>query len=241
MTLKDFIDRLLLKRAVLFIDSSDEFLLINKKCGFGNWESIGTAEESFPLIMENCLTYDEIKLSVFLSVSSYTYFVNLGERTNFGKHLENRDKIAREGIIIGLIGPRLEKRNVMEYQEIVFSKTQNTNINGYGTKINASIHKLFSEFYEETCIDYEEALQLKNSDNARYRNLINDLLFDNHYYYKRLTISIDTLLVEANYRAKAADKTAYIHVVGLGLGVWKISSHQEEVYMETFAKRIFQP
>nr|XP_023019712.1 uncharacterized protein LOC111508445 [Leptinotarsa decemlineata] len=215
-------------------------LMLVRKIISSNYSEIISVDlkEFSPLIMKKCLTYDEMKLSVFLSVSSYTYFVNLGERANFGKHLENREDIAREGIIIGLIGPRLKKRNVMEYQEIVFSEAQNTNVNGYGTKINASVHKLFSEFYEETCMDYEEALELKNSDNERYRNLMNDLLFDNHYYYKRLTISIDTSLVEANYRAKSADKTAYIHVVGLGLGVWKISSHQEEVYMETFAKRI---
>ncbi|GJQ66758.1 hypothetical protein Trydic_g15437, partial [Trypoxylus dichotomus] len=62
--------------------------------------------------------------------------------------------------------------------------------------------------------------------------------FDNVMFSKRIAISIDTLLFEANHRAKERNTTAFVHVVGIGLGDWKCSVHQEEIFMETFAKRI---
>ncbi|CAG9813024.1 unnamed protein product [Phaedon cochleariae] len=241
MTLLDFIERLLRKRAVMFVGIDDLFLLLNRERGIKNWETIGTEEEAPPLVIEHCLSYDEIKLSVFLSVSSYTYFVNIGDRNNMAKFATNRENIMDEGIIIGMIGPRLKKSGVMEYQEIVISPNQNTEQNGYGRTVQQSTHKLFAEFYEEHCLNYQETLDFRNtlpSNDERYTELKGDLIFDNHYYYKRLTISIDTLLIEANHRAKSAGKTAYVHVVGLGLGVWKISRHQEKIYMDTFAERI---
>lgn len=63
-------------------------------------------------------------------------------------------------------------------------------------------------------------------------------IFDNQVYRKRLTIVFDCLLIEANQRALKAGKMAYIHLVGLGLGVWKTSDHQEKVFMECFSNRL---
>lgn len=241
ITLKGFIDRLLRKRAVKFVNSFDHYILLNGANGALNWETIGTDQETFPLVLQDCLSYDEIKLSVFLSVSSYTYFINIGNRTNIAKYENDRSKVEEEGIIIGLIGPRLAKLNVMEYQEILISDKQNTEENGYGLTASNTLHKLFADFYEEQCLTYKEALQHNKSlsfNDRRYNVLDSKELFDNYYYYKRLTFSFDTLLMEANYRAKLKGTTAYVHVVGIGLGVWKVSLHQDKAYMETFAKRI---
>lgn len=139
-----------------------------------------------------------------------------------------------------MIGTRLEKPNVMDYQEIVATKDQNTPANGYGSTIQNSLPKLFADFYEENCLDYNETIKLKeslpNSDKERFTRMDNEI-FDNYVYYKRLAISFDTLLLEANYRAMKVNKTAYLHVVGLGLGVWKISPHQNDVYLDTFVDR----
>lgn len=62
--------------------------------------------------------------------------------------------------------------------------------------------------------------------------------FDNLLMKKRYTISFDTLLLESNHRAKLAKKNAYVHVVGIGLGVWKACAHQEEIFLETMEQRI---
>lgn len=93
MTLKGFIERLLNKRAVSFLGAYDKYLLLNNEHGSGNWESIGKSGEKLPLVLENCLSYDEIKCSVFLNVSSYTYFVNVGTRKNMAKFSEDRSSI----------------------------------------------------------------------------------------------------------------------------------------------------
>lgn len=99
MTLKGFIDRLLKKRAVSFLGVHDYFMLLDGVEGAGNWETIGTAEEKSPLILRDCLSYDEVKCSVFLNVSSYTYFVNKGDRRNYAKFVEDRSDIEGEDFL----------------------------------------------------------------------------------------------------------------------------------------------
>lgn len=96
MTLKEFIDRLLKKRAVSFLGAYDKYLLLNGKKGSGGWESVGKNGEKSPLVLEECLSYDEMKCSVFLNVSSYTYFVNQGDRKNMAKFSEDRSNIEGE-------------------------------------------------------------------------------------------------------------------------------------------------
>lgn len=93
MSLKNFIERLLKKRAVSFLGVYDKYLLLNNSKGSGKWETIGKSSENPPLVLEDCLSYDEIKCSVFLNASSYTYFMNLGDRKNMAKFSEDRRNI----------------------------------------------------------------------------------------------------------------------------------------------------
>lgn len=72
------------------------------------------------------------QLSAFLSVSSFTDLINDGNRFNGGKFENNFNKIEREGVVVGIIGARFERPLYMEYQDIIISERQNTNINGYG-------------------------------------------------------------------------------------------------------------
>ncbi len=50
--------------------------------------------------------------------------------------------------------------------------------------------------------------------------------FHLHAYKRRVRLTAETLLAEANERARAEGKKAYVHVVGLGLGVWRLLSTQ---------------
>ncbi|XP_060532239.1 uncharacterized protein LOC132705578 isoform X2 [Cylas formicarius] len=245
LSLRDFINRLLKNRAVMFMGKYDKFLLITGERGSHNWEKIGTNEEKPPQIIANCISYDEIKLSAFIYVSSYTYFVNKGDRKNKAVYSSDRSNIQDEGVILGLIGPRLKKENVMDFQEMVFTPKQNQASNGYGKLCQNTIHSLFADYFEEDNNDYKEVIEqrqlLSKEDSTRYTDLSKigkDYIFDNHIYHKRLTIIFDSLLLEADFRAKEVGKSAYVHVVGLGLGVWKISDHQEKVYMDCFYSRI---
>ncbi|GJQ84659.1 hypothetical protein Trydic_g5190 [Trypoxylus dichotomus] len=239
MNLLQLIDRLLKKRAVIFINVDDSYRLLNGSTGEEGWEQIGKNEESGELRLQNCLSYDEIKLSAFLSVSSYSYFINDGGRYNRGMVCKDRGKLQEEGIIIGLIGARMEKRGVMEYQEIVIDSNQNVEGNGYGTSLVPTMASLFSGFYAKPSWTYTNFVNSKEVENADiYVKIGEGVYFDNLTYSKRISISIDTLLFEANHSAKKRETSAFIHVVGIGLGVWQCSTHQQKVFMETFVSRI---
>jgi hypothetical protein len=88
--------------------------------------------EKPPLVLMNCLSYDEMKLSALLSVSSWSYFINEGTRDNKGVPQKNTQSFTTRGVIIGLIGARLKRVGLMEWQEILVTKAQNTKENGYG-------------------------------------------------------------------------------------------------------------
>lgn len=123
----------------------------------------------------------------------------------------------------------------MEYEEIIISNKQNTEEHGYGESESPSLHKVFAKFYDDNAFTYTA---VRNSTDSRFVKLEDGLYFDNIAYAKRLALSFDTLLIEANHRAKENGVTAYIHVVGIGLGVWRIADHQEGVFVETFADRL---
>lgn len=203
--------------------------------------TIGTEAETPPLVLKNVLSYDEIKLSALLSVSSHSEFINDGNRNNIGRIENDKSKIERCGVVIGLIGARLSRRDVMEFQDIVISKTQNTVENGYGQKTlnndtrQMSYRQVWKDFYNEEDFLFDKVVK----DGKRFANSknMNDI-FDNLIMKKRYAISFDTLLLESEARAAATEQLAYIHVVGIGLGVWKTAPQQEEIFLLTFTERI---
>lgn len=235
-----FVDRLLLKKAAVFIDSSDRYLLKNGTRGAGNWERIGSpndTEDQEPNLQTN-LSYLELKLSALLSISSYSYFVNDGNRFNNGLTETDREKLEEDGVIIGLIGPRFERPLVMEYQDIIISKEQNTPSKGYGNHFIPTIEGMFLNFYEQPNLTYQELQNDLEKNSGKYQKLQDGKYFNNEAYKNRLSISFDTLLIEANDRARFDKKFAFVHVVGIGLGVWAVSKHQKEVFVDTFMERI---
>lgn len=62
--------------------------------------------------------------------------------------------------------------------------------------------------------------------------------FDVDMYKGRIRITVDILLKEANARAKEVNKSAYVVIVGLGLGVWKVDKNQDRYFVETFTEAI---
>ncbi|XP_060531976.1 uncharacterized protein LOC132705416 [Cylas formicarius] len=234
-TLKMLVDRLLTKRAAVFVDESDSYMLLDGTKGAGNWETIGTRSEKPPLVLENCLSYDEMKLSALLSVSSFTCFINNGNRDNEGEPANHN--VENDGIIIGLIGARFEKYGVMEYQDIIVNAKQNTQANGYGKCFVPTMRGLFMNFYEHDCLAFDEMEDLL-TDKAVFKEIRHGVYFNKMVYGRRLALSIDTLLIEASARAKAENKMAYIHVVGFGLGVWRTTPYQDFLFMEIFVRRV---
>lgn len=187
-------------------------------------------------------------------------FINDGNRANCGHPIDDVSKIEREGLVVGMIGARFERKEVMEFQDIVITENQNTREKGYGVKSFEMVkrHKsvmkrlnplkkvnklkgrqdyrrIWNKFYEE----YDHLYTEVTRDNKRFADTLNTLItFDNVMMKKRYAISFDMLLLEAEKRAKDAGKLAYIHVVGFGLGVWRAASQQEKIFLEVFYQRL---
>ena len=57
-------------------------------------------------------------------------------------------------------------------------------------------------------------------------------------YKSRIRIPIETMLMEAEIRGAAVKRKTWVNVVGLGLGVWQVTSDQKRWYIEGFAEAI---
>lgn len=64
------------------------------------WELVGSTEQKPPLVLEDCLSYDELKLSALVYVSGYTDCINNGTRKNSA--VVNEEDIEENAVIIGL-------------------------------------------------------------------------------------------------------------------------------------------
>jgi len=67
-----------------------------------------------------------------------------------------------------------------------------------------------------------------------------DVDFDSEMYKARTRVTADILLLEADRRASIEGKTAYVYVVGLGLGVWRVYTDQVIWYLQAFAAAIVE-
>ncbi|XP_058978236.1 uncharacterized protein LOC101898761 [Musca domestica] len=261
MFLEAFVQRLLTKRCVLFADPEDAYMLLNGRSGYGDdYDLIGTDEEQEPLVLSTCLSYDEVKLSAFLSVSSHSELINSGTRENMAVIEKDLSKIEREGVVIGLIGARFQRPFVMDCQDILINSEQNVEESGYGPRsssfyllakrhcaeenrpeIIAAIEyrKIWEAFYEDPSYLHRNV----KKDNHRFGDVLSfdpTDIFDNVVMKKRFTIPFDALLLEAQSRAAHLNKQAYVHIVGIGLGVWRAAVKQTDIFLETFHQRVQQ-
>lgn len=218
-----FIDRLLCKRPFTFIDKDDSYLLRNGKRDSGGFEDIGTDKELKPLVLKNYLSYDEMQISALIGVSGPTYFINNGARDNGGKK-SNNDDYQETGIYVGLVGARFEKENLMEAQYILRkSSTANPSLNSWLS--------LWGKFYNEEIQSFDD---VQRDTTKRYIKIDDKTYFDTVIYKKRMHLVIESFLAEANYRGQIANKKAYCHVVGLGLGRWEKIGKQEDLMLEVY-------
>ncbi|KAH8420521.1 hypothetical protein KR009_011113 [Drosophila setifemur] len=242
MSLSEFVQRLLAKRCVWFFGSNDSYRTMNGSTGWEGFEAVGGEGEKAPLTLSSVLSYDEMKLSALLYVSTHSEFINDGSRNNAGRVETNKSRIEGEGVIIGLIGARFERPNVMEYQDMMITESQNTPLRGYGGESDgqsptgaSDLRRVWREFYNEP----RDFLYGKlPPDNGQRFERVAEGYFDHQVMRKRYAVSFDTLLLEAQDRAARSGKPAYIHVVGIGLGVWQVSEGQERTFLEAFEERL---
>ncbi|XP_028173613.1 uncharacterized protein LOC114362413, partial [Ostrinia furnacalis] len=240
MTVPELIDRLLKKRAAVFMGPEDTYKLVTGQESEDGWESVGTLQQKPPLLLENCLSYDEMKLSAFVYVSSPTECINNGSRHNEG--VESDDDAETHAVIVGQIGARFERTNRMDYEDIVITEQQNRLENGYGEEVTPTTclnvlkttyvrnnqsarhmwRQMWAEFYQVHSVTYEElisyvTIETKSEEKQytdRYIPIGDTVVFDNEVYYKRISVLAESALLEAENRAKEAEKDAFVNVIG---------------------------
>jgi len=205
------------------------------------------------LTMDQYLSYPELQLSALLSVVVPTHFVNDGKRDNYARSAD--DKHERTGIYVAQVGCRFKKQGVQEYELLLATPYQNTLDNGFGWQELAqrSGHPEFDRrklwakalWKKDALPTYEEACS-----DGRYVEVAPDVLLDVVGLEQRLTWVIEPFLFAANSLAGEKQQQAYVHCVGLGLGVWlgdcktekgelEVAMQQLKAYTKVLAKHVF--
>ncbi|CAB4067755.1 unnamed protein product [Lepeophtheirus salmonis] len=107
----------------------------------------------------------------------------------------------KDALIVGLVGPRLHRKNQMERQEIIINDPPE----------DGPCKNVFAKHKDSSillCTKKELGLLQKR------------------IYGKQSTEPLST------------KKMAYVHIVGLGLGVWQVLKEQEQLFVDVFGKVI---
>ena len=233
---REFIDRLLVKRPLMFMTEYDTYRLRNGRKGNGGFEKIGTENEQSFLILKDYISYDEMQIAALLGVSVPTFFINNGNRNNKAQSAVP-GTYQEKGVYVGLVGARFEKPGYMEWEHMIVTPEQNRPENGYGDKADMDSAKskllnIWSGFYQETFPTFAQA---QADISGRYILLGNNKYLDSAVYKKRMRLVLEPFLVDAHERGKKQNKKVYCHAVGLGLGVWQVSSQQAKLMLDTYA------
>ncbi|MBL4846038.1 MAG: DUF4804 domain-containing protein [Planctomycetes bacterium] len=232
-----FVSRLLAKRPLAFLDSSDSYLLRDGTRSLGGFELVGGRHERHPLSLEDLLSYDEMAISALLGVSVPTHFINSGSRRNRAVPGEPGSFEPR-GIYVGMVGARFEKPEQMEWRHVLVTRAQNTAEKGYGpdgdpAQVATRLCRAWASYYGR---DYLPTFEEAAADaSGRYVLAEGEALLDTEIYKRRIRASVEVFLREADHRASHADQRAYVHAVGLGLGVWRIHPRQLGLMLEVYA------
>jgi hypothetical protein len=225
-----------------------------------DWNKVGEDDEGM-ITIDEYMTYDEIAISSLIGVAVPTLFINSGGRNNMGYPEDDHEEW---GIYVALTGARFEKRDKMESLHMLVSD-YSTADNGYGEKATDSprlkLLKIWAQFYNmklpnndfgfPSYTEVEEAYNT-NKDSGWASEFFQwksnpyapTVYINKSLYKKRIAIILDPFLYEANDRALQCKKKAYVHAIGLGLGVWQICPQQAEwmvqVYHELLRERSFE-
>ena len=233
MHVLDLVERILRKRPVAFVGEQDRYVLLNGTCGAGGFESIGQFNEDRNLPIKEYMSYDEMKLSALLSVSSKSYFINDGSRRNNGvKGTEG--SFQKNGVIVGQVGTRFENPGKMEWQDCIITPDQNRRQDGYGEnpgKKNCLLQE-WSKLWDVPCFPAWD--EVYRSGNKKYiPTKIKDVRLNEIVYKSRIKMPIEVLLYEAEQRGRETNKKVYLHVVGLGLGAWGLVECQAQHFVDS--------
>ncbi len=231
-------DRLLKCRPLVFYGPADSWQLGSGESGVGGFEQIGTDRENSPLNLATLLSYDEVALSALVGVSTPTLFINDGDRHNEGRP-GPPGSYQREGVYIGLVGARFERRGEMEWRHMMVTSEQNTTKNGYGRDSYDEFPLLaaWAKFYEqENGFPLFDDVAAGRYPDSSFLKIREHGYLNTDVYRRRIRAVIEPFLFEAAERARDVGRRAYVHAVGLGLGVWGVHSDQGQLMCHEYGK-----
>ena len=251
----DLIDRLLCKRPLAFLNSSDKYMLRDRTEGYGGFDSIGTDTQGMDpahpdLVLANYMSYDEIALAALVGVSTPTHFINSGGRFNSGTPATVGSYEPCD-VYVGLVGARFEREELMEWRHMFVTERQNTAAKGYGTQANPDAKATralepWAKFYgvgddsRSFFPSYEEAQEVAEVDEQQFVEVGGERklgYLNCDVFRKRMRAVLEPFLLDANERACRSKKFAYVHMVGLGLGAWMLDKAlQGRLLVQTVAQ-----
>ncbi|MFA5998789.1 MAG: DUF4804 domain-containing protein [Candidatus Babeliales bacterium] len=232
MSVHGFIDRLLTKRPLMFMNAHDSYLLKDGTNGHGGFEKIGTTQEKLPLILKDYLSYDEMQIAALIGVSVSTYFINNGNRNNSGIKSTKND-YEQQGIFVGLVGARFEKPGFMEWQHIVVTPGRDIDL-----QMKKDVLDIWARFYNHKFDTYQQAAKDISNRYISFMHQGQKCFFDTVMYKKRMQLVIEPFLRDAQKRGLHSGKKVYVHATGLGLGVWNIIPNQAQLLVDVYSELI---
>lgn len=228
MSVETFLHRLLTKRPLVFFTDNDAYLAEGKDkpvpYGKDDFDAIGTIQE-LNLSLTDYLSYDEMQISAFLGFATPTFFINEGDRNNNGVN-GKKGTFIENGVYSGLVGARFERPGKMEDEHMIVRAP---------SPRNARKDEIWAKFYG---LDRFPTLSDVDKEPNRFIKLKDGEFLDLAVYKACMKKRLEAFMADAANRGSAS-KPAYIHLVGLGLGVWAPhASGQNAKFVQEVMKNI---
>lgn len=193
---------------------------------------------------------DETEIVSLLGVALPTPFINKGDRHNRGVFDPHRENYVQHGIAIGSVGTDLYWPNSMEWKQMVVTREQNTEANGYGRDNpragvrGVMARELYGPDFHFPTYD-EAAAEYARNPNGRFIRIeqtssrygtASPIYLDTVAFKRHQRLVLEPFLFEAAERARSEGKKAYVRPTGLGLGAWALEGRgtgggiQQEVF-----------
>jgi len=245
MTPNEFIIRLIMKRPLAFYGANNAVKLRTReeREKIGNvqnyWKSSMTddykkyigSQKIKDEFLDDYLSYPEMQISAYLGVSVPTFFINSGNRYNFGEKQDDKFHVS-QGIITGIVGARFEEPLKMEYEFLIVTPHHNKDT-GYGKDNNLKWYfNVWKKFYGVNYFHtYDEVVNLKSRGSGNDYMLSQSNFLNISAYIKKIKSVYDIFILDSlkTYRGDKSLIDMNPHndglcliFTGVGLGVWAI-------------------
>lgn len=263
LSVEDYVCRLLKQRPVVFFNPDDTFCLHDGTDGTGGFEKIGTQDEERQLQMCDYISYDEMQISALVSMSTPTVFMNTGRRDNMAEYNSAREPYGIYVGSVGArfeVEELMEWVHILVTRTQNTTENGYGGIREESDDIKTRLLKVWWKFYNPTTQDnfatanaitfptFQEVELMRDRNPVKFKERYLRVdhpwnggynYFDKIIFKRRMRVVVEAFLLDANERVQSGlfpgKTSAYVHAVGLGLGVWMVHPMQTELLVEAYA------